>query len=154
MNPLAASTNGLVSYAGRFQRYAFALQEGTPIGSFSSDFSTQTLIVLGSKYSYGSAGVNYYGGFAAGGPNHSVHPGTFAFVGFRFAAADGTHYGWVRLSVNAGIIDFHTAAYESVPNTAILTTILDPLVPEPGTLALLALGAVGVVGAMGKRRRA
>ena len=54
-------------------------------------------IVLGSKYSYGSAGSDYYSGLAAGGPNDSVHPGTFAFVGFRFAAADGTHYGWIRL---------------------------------------------------------
>jgi hypothetical protein len=152
MNPLAASTNGLVSYAGMFQRYAFALQKGALVGPDNPNFSTQTLIVLGSKYSYGSAGVNYYGGFAAGGPNHSVHPGTFAFVGFRFAAADGMHYGWVRLSVNAGIIDFHTAAYESVPNAAIVSTTLDPLVPEPGTLALLALGAVGVIGVVAKRR--
>ena len=155
MNPFSsAATNGLVSYSGPFVRYAFALQEGTPVGSFSSDFSTQTQVVLGSKYSYGSAGVNYYGGFAAGGPNGSVNPGTFAFVGFRFNAADGTHYGWMKLSVNAGIIDFHTAAYESTPNTAIITTILDPLVPEPGTMALLALGAVGVIGAVAKRRRA
>jgi hypothetical protein len=41
-------------------------------------------------------------------------------------------------------MDFADAVYESTPNQAISTAI-DPFVPEPGTIALLALGAVGVV---------
>ena len=97
--------------------------------------------------------VHYYGGFAANGPNGSVAPGTFAFAGFRFNAADGTHFGWVKLAVNAGLIDFANpiaAAYESTPGTAIAAGA----VPEPGTMSLLALGAAGVVGAVIKRRRA
>ncbi|HEY6986850.1 MAG TPA: PEP-CTERM sorting domain-containing protein, partial [Bryobacteraceae bacterium] len=102
------------------------------------------------KYSYGAQGINYYGGFAANGPNGSVAPGTFAFVGFRFNAADGVHFGWVRLAVNAGLIDFDSAAYETTPNTAILAGA----VPEPGTMALLALGAAGILGTVIKRRRA
>lgn len=157
MNPFSgtSATNGLVSYAGPFIRYAFALGSGTSVGGASS-FSTSTQVTLGSKYAYdGAGGVNYYGGFAAGGPNSSVNPGTFAFVGFRFSAADGTHYGWVRLAVNAGIIDFANpvaAAYESTPGTSILTGAT--AVPEPGTIALLALGAAGILGTAIKRRRA
>lgn len=158
MNPFAGTggTNNLVSYSGPFVRYAFALASGVSVGPANPNFSTGiTQVVLGSRYSYGAQGVFYYGGFAAGGPNGSVTPGTFAFVGFRFTAADGVHFGYVRLAVNAGIIDFDNvgamrAAYESTPNTAITTGA----VPEPGTMALLALGAAGVLGAVVKRRRA
>ena len=96
--------------------------------------------------------MNYYGGFAAAGPNGSVPPGTFRFAGFRFQAADGTHYGWIRLRVNAGVIDFYDAGYETTPNQFIVP-ILEPVIPEPGTMTLLAMGAVGVVGAVIKRRR-
>ena len=142
--------NEVMSYSGQFVQYAYALHYGALIAPGDPRFPTQpSRTVLGSKYSYGSAGTNYYGGFAAGGPNDSVHPGTLAFAGFSFVAADGVHYGWIRLSVNAGIIDFADAAYESTPNQAIPTA----LVPEPGTLALLAIGAFGVLGAVTKRRR-
>ena len=58
-------------------------------GSFNAGGQT----CLGSKYSYGADGQFYYGGFAANGPNGSVAPGTFALAGFKFQAADGTHFG-------------------------------------------------------------
>lgn len=151
MNPAAgtAATNGVVSYQGAFVRYAFALAGGTSIGA-ASTFGTPTQITLGSRYSSSGVQTNY-GGFAAAGPNGSVPPGTMAFAGFRFQAADGTHFGWIQLSVNGGIIDFSTAAYETTPGAAILAG--NSVVPEPSTLAMLALGAVGVVGAAIKRRR-
>src|SRR3954469_11485513 len=87
MNPFAGTsgTNNLVSYAGPFVRYAFALAANTVVGPATpaAQFSTGIAqVVLGSQYSYGGQGVFYYGGFAAGGPNGSVPPGTFAFVGF------------------------------------------------------------------------
>jgi hypothetical protein len=72
-----------------------------------------------------------------------------AYAGFRFAAADGTHYGWVQLSVNAGAIDFVRAAYERTPGVAITAGA----VPEPSTLAMLAVGATAALGAVIKRRR-
>jgi hypothetical protein len=147
----AVATSGTLGYAGPFIRYAFALQAGASIGP-AGNFNAGGQACLGSKYSYGSAGSNYYGGFAANGPNGSVAPGTFAFAGFKFSAADGVHFGWVKLAVNAGLIDFANpvaAAYESTPNTAIAAGA----VPEPGTMSLLALGAAGVVGAVIKRRR-
>jgi hypothetical protein len=154
MNPAFGTelTNGVISYTGPFLRYAYALGYEALIGPSDQRFSTQTQVVLGSKYSYGVLGVNYYGGFAAGGFNGSVPPGTFRFAGFRFHAADGTHYGWIRLRVNAGVIDFYDAGYNTTPNESIMP-ILEPVIPEPGTLALLAIGAVGVLGAVLKRRR-
>jgi hypothetical protein len=152
LNPFSGSsaTNGVVSYNGAFIRYAFALTNGTPINAGSA-FSTQTQITLGSRYNSGGI-PTYYGGFAAGGPNGSVSPGTFAFAGFRFTAADGTHFGWINLSVGPGIIDFVSAAYESTPGTAIAAGTGG--IPEPSTLAMLALGAAGVLGTAIKRRRA
>lgn len=152
MNPLATG-NGLLSYDGQFIRYAHAVNVYQTIGPGRPGFSTQSQVALGSKYSYGSAaGKNYYGGFASGfdyqGDGYlAVSPGTFAYAGFRFQAADGTHYGWIRLRVNAGIIDFDIAAYNTTPNQPIAT------VPEPGTMALLAMGAIGVISAVTRRRR-
>ena len=150
MNPFGASgaTNGVLGYQGAFVRYAFALQPNANIGPGGA-FSTVAQVVLGSQYRSGGVPM-FYGGFAAGpNGNGAVTPGTQAFAGFRFNAADGTHYGWIRLSVNSGRIDFVSAAWESTPNTAIAAGA----VPEPGTMALLALGAVGVVGTAIKRRR-
>ena len=47
------------------------------------------------------------------------------FLGIRFNAADGIHYGWVRLSIgnktNNLQLTIHDYAYESVINTSILT---------------------------------
>jgi hypothetical protein len=145
------TNNGVVSYAGAFIRYAYALGYGGFVGPSSPGIaeSSPYPTALGSKYSYGS-GSAYYGGFA--NPAVGVAPGHLAFAGFRFQAGDGIHYGWIRLNVNAGIIDFADAAYESTPNQGIGFP-LDPPMPEPGTLALLALGAVGVIGTVVKRRR-
>jgi hypothetical protein len=145
-----SATNGIVSYQGAFVRYGTALQAGATIGA-ASTFSTATQVVLGSRYY--SAGVpTYYGGFAAGPggpPNNPVAPGTLAYSGFRFAAPDGTHFGWIQLSVSAGHITFMNAAYESTPGTPIVAGA----VPEPSTLAMLAVGATAALGTVIKRRR-
>jgi hypothetical protein len=149
-----AATNGLISYDGAFIRYAFALAPGFLIGPANTDFSTSAQVTLGSRYSYGSAGIFNYGGFAAGpNANGAVAPGTFAFAGFRFTATDGTHFGWIKLAVTDGVIDFVNAAYESTPDTAIMAGDIGAI-PEPGTMALLALGAAGILGTTIKRRRA
>jgi hypothetical protein len=133
---------GVVGYVGPFVNYANALSMGTSIGS-GSTFQTSSQVVLGSNY-----GGTLYGGFAT-----QVPPGTNAYAGFEFTAGDGAiHYGWLYMNVNAGVIDFTGAAYESTPGMAIAAG--QTAVPEPGTMAMLALGAVGVVGAAIKRRRA
>ena len=59
------------------------------------------------------------------------------YVGIRFFAADGLHYGWIRVRggyFNDGtILDY---AYNSVPGQ----TIAAGAVPEPSTWALMGLG--------------
>lgn len=136
-DPVGAG-NGVVGYVGPFVNYADALSLGTLIGP-ASTFQTSYQVVLGSNY-----GGTLYGGFAV-----QVPPGTNAYAGFEFNAADGLHYGWLFLNVNAGIIDFTGAAYEGLAGVPIAAGA----VPEPGTMAMLALGAVGVLGAVAKRRR-
>jgi PEP-CTERM motif len=158
MNSNAPTTNGVVSYAGTFVRYAFALPAGALINATNQSSGMAppiTQIVLGSRYRSGALSL-YYGGFAADGrtagttANGAVTPGTFRFAGFVFSAADGLHFGWIQLATTAGLIDFVNAAYETTP----LAAINAGAVPEPGTLALLAVGAAGVLGAAAKRRRA
>lgn len=70
--------------------------------------------------------------------------GLDAFVGVRFEANDGLHYGWVRVSVpfigvNGGWI--HEWAYETRPGIPISAGA----VPEPSTWALLIGGGVLIV---------
>lgn len=155
MNSSAISTNKVVSYAGTFVQYAFALPSGALINATNQVAPATGQIVLGSRYRSGGV-PSYYGGFAADGrtagttANGAVTPGTFRFVGFQFQAADGLHFGWIQLATTPGLIDFVNAAYESTPGMAINAGAI----PEPGTLALLAVGAAGVLGAAAKRRRA
>jgi hypothetical protein len=157
MNPADAGAvnNHVVSYAGTFVRYAFALPAGALINATNQSPAGTAQIVLGSRYRSGGVPL-YYGGFAADGrtagttANGAVTPGTFRFAGFVFSAADGLHFGWIQLATTAGLIDFVNAAYQSTPGVAINAGA----VPEPGTLALLAVGAAGVLGAAAKRRRA
>ena len=76
---------------------------------------------------------------------------TNGFAGFTFTGADAqTHYGWVRLNITPYTSGYQITvrdfAYESQPNTAILTGA-GIAVPEPTAacaLGVLALGAVGV----------
>lgn len=71
-------------------------------------------------------------------------------LGFRFLADDGlTHYGWVQVSLSdtasaqpRSIVRY---AYESNPDVGLTACV----VPEPGSLGLLALGALGLI----RRRR-
>jgi hypothetical protein len=74
--------------------------------------------------------------------------GQNAYMGVRFQASDGTHYGWMRLDlpyigINGGYI--REWAYETRPDTPLL-------VPEPGSWALLGTGGC-VLWWYGQRRR-
>lgn len=73
-----------------------------------------------------------------------------AFVGLKFEADDGIHYGWIdvegasrtmenHLLTDSSLI-IHGWAYESTPGVGIAAGA----VPEPSSVALFAIGAVGV----------
>ncbi|MBS0657085.1 MAG: PEP-CTERM sorting domain-containing protein [Verrucomicrobia bacterium] len=127
--------------------YARSYGSGVSIAPGNPAFSgsSVTVMILGSLY----AG-NLYGGFASGG-----NLGQSRFLGFRFNIAGQTHYGYLEARVNAngsvGTIDFLSAAFNSTPNTGILTGAT-AAVPEPGT-TLAALAAGGLVALQVARRR-
>lgn len=150
-----ASTNNVIGYgASAAFKYATALTLGTTISSAGAFSGGATTLILGSQYTLGYGDRTNYGGFAAG-PNATtgaVAPGTNAYAGFRFASGGNTYYGWIQLSVNAGVLNFVNAAYNNTPGTAINAGAR--AVPEPGSMAALAMGAAAVVGAVAKRRRA
>lgn len=62
------------------------------------------------------------------------------FLGLRFDAADGVHYGWVRMSVYSeyGGATIHDWAYNTVPGEGLVAGV----VPEPSTIALFLIGIV------------
>ncbi len=82
-----------------------------------------------------SRGFNGGGEFAANPPFNLIE----GYVGVQFFAADGLHYGWIRVRgglYNDGrILDY---AYNTVPGQGLAAGV----VPEPGTLALLGVGAL------------
>jgi hypothetical protein len=74
------------------------------------------------------------------------------YLGFSFEDSDGTHYGWLRISVpgDFGPFVIHDYAYEDVAGAAI--RVGQFAVPEPGSLALLLGG--GVAALLARRRKA
>ena len=76
-------------------------------------------------------------GQASAGPWSGVEN---MYMGLQFVAADGTHYGWVQLSVYDEYpgMHIHDWAYETSPGFGIQMG----MVPEPSTWALFGLGLV------------
>lgn len=69
--------------------------------------------------------------------------GPAAYVGLQFNLADGTHYGWVHLTLESTGYQPSAWAYETLPNTAAA------VVPAPG--AQLMVAALGFAASRRKR---
>ena len=111
-----------------------------PAGEASESAQLGSGVTVGASSTFGNGFYLSYFGYG-----QFSGPVTNAFLGLEFTGTDGqTHYGWARLDVpdqsvsnQETLVDF---AYESTPNTAIVTGA----VPEPASLGLLALGAAGL----------
>lgn len=96
---------------------------------------------MGSTYGYSYLYPGY--GFA------NTQPGD-NYIGFRFAGATGTHYGWaiMNLDENTGTLTIEEWTYNDEADQPVHINPAVAQVPEPaGTLpaiALLALGAAGL----------
>lgn len=71
-------------------------------------------------------------------------PSKSGYLGVRFLIDGQAHYGWVALSVSHGTGDVTGYAYDTVPNEPVPAGGFTSIVPEPGTLGLLALGSLGL----------
>ncbi len=71
------------------------------------------------------------------------------YMGVRFNADDGIHYGWIEMSVSDTdvLATIHSWAYNTVPGEGLVAGV----VPEPSTIALFLVGIVGIV-AIGIRK--
>jgi len=100
----------------------------------------------GSKF----ATLAYHGGYA-----HSqwLNKGT-GFIGFKFSTFAGTEYGWAQLTMNEGEPgnSFTLKDFAWADSGTPIFTGETAVVPEPGTLSLLASGAVGLL--LWRRQRA
>ncbi|MHB0961250.1 MAG: PEP-CTERM sorting domain-containing protein [Pirellulaceae bacterium] len=95
-------------------------------------------------------------GFLAGGDGFTndqfLEPVT-GYIGFSFDAGGGTQYGWLQVSMDTGapknaftVVDY---AYAGIGERILAG---QTVVPEPGSLGLLATGAIGLLLWRRKRR--
>jgi hypothetical protein len=139
--------------------YASTLRAGVRVGPNQHFQSGHSKMVR----SHFSSGDFYPATFASNGPWRDV---TRRYLGLKFSIKGQPHYGWARLDVTVTYHGIYTVltgyAYETVPNTAIVTgktkgapadvsgasqntqTSFGPNSRSPASLGLLARGASGL----------
>lgn len=132
---------------GFFSTLPGALNSGDNIslaGNFDTRSGSLTNILATHYGRYG----NYPCTFSAG----NFLDTSSKFLGVRFDLADGTHFGWVQLSVpyDVSFLRIEAYAWETTPGQSIDA---GQTVPEPSTLSLLALGTVVGAGVAWRRDR-
>ena len=91
---------------------------------------------------------------AGGSSNAFTIDSSANFVGFKFVGNDSlTHFGWMQFSIGASVTGSDRKIVSYAYNTESITTsggnsIVTPIIPAPGALALLALA-----GFASRRRR-
>jgi hypothetical protein len=138
----AQSQGGIIGYAGPIHPYASALTKKVLIGPkaaflVGTDFMERTLVDH-----YGKGYTSYVGPW---------QKATDKYLGVRFVIDGQLHYGWVRMSVNAGYrlwAGITGYAYETLPNRPIMAgqvsgEAIDGVSGQPTvrSLGLLAVGA-------------
>lgn len=128
ISPLGALNNVLGSGGATFA-YPFALTSGTAISASAGTF-------FNNGFSGGFQSLNY--GSCSFGNFCSV---TDTYIGLQFDIGGNTHYGWVRLDVNASgsVWSVKDYAYEDVANAAINAGAM-------GVVPVLADTALTIVG--------
>jgi hypothetical protein len=139
----ASGENGI---AYRFNQYplALALQEGSRIDS-KRKFTGSAIMHHLRRYRSRTSHRGYW------------FQTTDRYLGLKFQVKGKMHYGWARFRVKSGREAVLTGyAYETIPGKAIVagatkgpddaepTAALNPLMPEPATLGMLAVGAPGL----------
>ena len=137
-NDLNPQGNAVVGHedgdpSGKPGTYASALASGELIDA-SRGFVSSPVTVLSGKE------ASTYGEFFA----------PHAFIGLQFDISGSTHYGWVETRASGPDLTLVRAGYETEAETGITTP--DFVLPEPGSLALLAAGAAGIA-ALRRRQR-
>jgi len=103
------------------------------------------------------AGSNFYfTGWLSSQTLSSPWSNNTGYVGFRSQQTDGTHYGWIKLTVNnanASSVTIDSFAYDTVAGQPITAGETGSGIPEPATsAALLALGSAGLVAYRQRRK--
>jgi hypothetical protein len=75
-------------------------------------------------------------------------PANDFFLGLDVVSGSNNNFGFVEIDSAAHVVGY---AFETTPNTAIVTAEIARGVPEPASIALLAAGAAGIAGI--RRRR-
>ncbi|MCS7315002.1 MAG: PEP-CTERM sorting domain-containing protein [Bryobacterales bacterium] len=135
-------------YAG-YSRSLWANAAGVLLNAGGKAAALPSSVQVGPGGVFGAnAKMAYAGLWSSWGPWAGV---TDAYLGLRFQVGPNTHYGWVRmgvsvvpstLTISATVKDW---AYEDRPGVGIHAGTTETVIPEPGTLGLLALGAAGLV---------
>lgn len=136
---------GVVLFSGVILSAGAGAYAGGSSASNGSQFFIGKWFGTNAVISNGAAG----GTWAYGGLIGNLADGATAYFGFRLPSGSNKVYGWIEATRVAGTgLQISRWAYESTPNTGILTPTATAI---PGGAGLAAL-AIGAAGLRGRRR--